>query len=241
MFAIGNNAATTITGTGGKYEYMESLNQILPENDSSVYFPCIKDLIEKGADLQGLFTESRVPNRQEVTQHLLTWFKYIGVSAETCQAWMIHYAVTELGKMSSRSASAIRHSTKSNIKYIYRNDNLPECNFKKDLSKTICSHTCPIYEYRPKKKIASGAPEKQLQTEAKKPKTVVLPSLLKRDIYAEQFEEAIQLAEKLVRQGVAKKEICQQLQLRGFKTRTGKEWAYSGVIMELKKRQQKSR
>jgi len=107
---------------------MELVKQILIKHNNEKYlFSCIKDLILNGFDLSRFTQEESKPTRQDVTQYIAKWFKYTGVSKDQCSEWLIDYSINVLSEISNSSISRIRHSTKSNIKYIYNSENHFEC------------------------------------------------------------------------------------------------------------------
>ena len=97
--------------------------QVLLKKDSDKYiFACIEDLAINGLDLSRFTSNGTVPSRQDITQHFAGWFKYIGVPAEDSLEWLTEYSLDMLSSISSSSPSRIRHSTKGNVKYIYKSD-----------------------------------------------------------------------------------------------------------------------
>lgn len=217
--------------------YLQSLEEILGEEKKSFLFPCIKDLIENGIETKDFTDTSLSPTRQDVTQFLVAWFKYIGVSADKCKPWMIKYCTDVLSVMSSSSKSKIKHSTKSNIKYIYRSDVSFSCGNENNQFKLFCEKQCPVYDemYDAEKKKSEQKYENEKSYEPVKSEPAP-PMLSVKEMYKEQFENAVDTACKYFEQGIHKKEIVNLLNEKGFKTRTGKKWSYSTLQFELKKR-----
>jgi hypothetical protein len=219
--------------------YLDRLRTILTENNEKQLFPCIRDLVENGLRMESFTNEDSIPSRQDITQYLASWFKYIGISADDCQEWMIEYCVGILSAISSSSKSQIRHSTKSNIKYIYGSDVTFNCRCENNRFKATCLPSCPIYEemsQRAKKTETIGIVESYETRVAHRISEEIVP--IKRSVkdeYKDQFKKAIEVAQDHLRQGVSKNEIVNLLNDMGLKTRTGKKWSYSILGIELKK------
>lgn len=60
-------------------------------------------------------------------------------------------------------------------------------------------------------------------------------SLLMRDKYRNQFNEAMDIVNDNVKRGVKQKHIVDFLNNKGFRTRTGKKWTSSILSVELKR------
>jgi hypothetical protein len=56
-----------------------------------------------------------------------------------------------------------------------------------------------------------------------------------KEEYKDQFDKAIEFVQHQLKQSVSKKEIVKLLNDMGFKTRTGKNWSYAILGIELKK------
>jgi len=126
--------------------YLNRLRKMLTENNEKYLFPCIRDLVANGLTLERFTNEDNIPSRQDITQYIAAWFKYIGLSSDECREWMIEYCIGLLSVISSSSKSRIRHSTKCNIKYIYKSDVSFNCRCEKNRFKAPCEPKCPIYE-----------------------------------------------------------------------------------------------
>jgi len=61
----------------------------------------------------------------------------------------------------------------------------------------------------------------------RKPKTIIPKNL--RSIYAEVVAKAVELRER----GLTHLEVCDELNRRGFRTRTGKKWGHAQQIIRL--------
>ena len=126
--------------------YLNRLRKVLTKNNEEYLFSCIRDLVENGLNREQFSNDDNIPSRQDITQYLAAWFKYIGLSADECREWMMEYCIAVLSAMSSSSHSRIRHSTKSNIKYIYGSDATFNCGCENNRFKARCEPQCPIYE-----------------------------------------------------------------------------------------------
>ncbi len=219
--------------------YLNRLRKMLTENNEKYLFPCIRDLVANGLTLERFTNEDNIPSRQGITQYIAAWFKYIGLSSDECREWMIEYCIGVLSDISSSSKSRIRHSTKCNIKYIYRSDVTFNCRCEKNRFKAPCEPKCPIYEemaHRAKESEAANIVESyETKVEHRVADEIapIKPSI--KDEYKDQFEKAIEVAQHHLKQWVSKKEIVNLLNDSGFKTRTGKKWSYSTLANELKK------
>lgn len=218
--------------------HLTSLKEILKEKskDESLLFFCIEDLVSNGLTLSRFPDGESIPTRQDVTQFIATWFKFIGISADECRDWLLNYCIEVLSAISSSSKSGIRHSTKSNIKYIYGSDVSFDCRCERNIFKAHCRKSCPVYpgmmdKYDRLLKMRQEEARRldEIQQKVKEsienqPKKV---SITER--YKEQFENAIKLAVELMKQGYMKKEIAEELNKKGFKTRTGMKWRPGSV------------
>ncbi len=221
--------------------YLNRLRKILTENNEKYLFPCIRDLVANGLSLERFSNEDSIPSRQDITQYLAAWFKYIEISPDKCRQWMIDYCVGMLSAISSSSKSRIRHSTKSNIKYIYKSDVIVNCRCKQNSFKALCDPACPIYE-----EMTHKAKENEAVTILKPKNTVkhrVADEIVQiqvsiKEKHRDQFKEAMEVAQNHLKHRVSKKEIVNLLNNSGFKTRTGKKWSYSTFMCELSKLKQ---
>lgn len=229
----------TIDSADVSHIYLDNLNKLFINRNTTSIFPCIQDLADNGLKLDRFSNGERLPSRQDVTQYLAAWFNYSGLSADACQEWMIEYCMDVLSAISASSKSKIRHSTKSNIKYIYTSDVTFDCNCEKNPFKATCEPTCPVY-----KEMADLAKAREAETprefyERKRDPVIIReiapPPPSVKDEYREQFERALKVAQDHLSQWVSKKKIVTLLNADGFKTRTGKKWSYSTLMNELRK------
>ena len=219
--------------------YLNRLRKMLTENNEKYLFLCIRDLVANGLTLERFTNEDNIPSRQDITQYIAAWFKYIGLSSDECWQWMTEYCIGMLSDISSSSKSQIRHSTKCNIKYIYKSDVTFDCRCKKNRFKAPCEPKCPIYE-----EMAHRAKESEIANIVESYETIVEHRVADeiapikhsiKDEYRDQFEKAIEVAQHHLKQLVSKKEIVNLLNGSKFKTRTGKKWSYSILANELRK------
>ena len=220
--------------------YLKTLKELLGEKRNHYLFPCIRDLVVNGLMPDRFSDEDHIPTRQDVTQHIAAWFRHIGLLQDECRQWMVDYCPGVLSAISSSSNSQIRHSTKSNIKYIYRSDVPLDCGCKDNRFRASCERSCPAYdEMALRAEEREAGRSKQVYEATIEPKgidrEIPLPKPLLKDAYKDQFDKAIALARDHLSKGVHKKEIVHLLNESGFKTRTGRRWSYSILAHELKK------
>jgi len=218
--------------------YLDKLKRLLDREKKGYYFFCIRDLVENGLELERFPENDSIPKRQDITQFLTSWCKYVGMSAQECRDWMLEYCSEMLSILSSSSSSQIRHSTKSNIKYIYNSNVTFECRCEENPFRAQCDYTCPVYQKM------RGLLEKRKRQETEK--RLILENQLSenakpeepckitlKESYREQFENALSFAREQLEQGYIRREIACFLNEQGFKTRTGKEWTQSILSNEL--------
>ena len=215
--------------------HLDRLKRILKKNDEKYLFPCIEYLVTNGLNSERFSSEDHRPSRQDVTQYLAAWFKRIGISVDECRDWMIEYCVDLLSAISSSSNSQIRHSTKSNIKYIYKSDVSFECGCENNIFKAPCERNCPVYEEM------SDKYKKRRVREAKRsyePERIhheeQIETVSVKQKYRDQFKKALEVLQDQIKKGVSKPDIVTLLNDRGFKTRTGRKWSYSVFLTEAK-------
>ncbi|MBF0496024.1 MAG: hypothetical protein HQK58_05530 [Deltaproteobacteria bacterium] len=224
-----------------KTVYLTSLKQLLVEHGQDRLFPCIEDLAANGLSPERFSPQESQPSRQDITQYLTAWFKHIGFLPDDCQSWLIEYCLGMLSAISSSSASQIRHSTKSNMKYIYGCDIPFYCGREHNPLKAQCRQACPAYQdmavppesselRKPVPKAISDRMEQVENSISREPQALPVPVNLK---YREQFHQALATAVELIQQGKPKKRVVKALNDQRFKTRTGRAWTYSVLQVEL--------
>ena len=215
--------------------HLNRLKRILRESDEKYLFPCIEDLVTNGLNSARFSSEDHRPSRQDITQYLAAWFRHIGICADDCRDWMIEYCVDLLSTISCSSNSQIRHSTKSNIKYIYKSDVSFECGCENNIFKASCDRNCPVYEEMSDKYKERKAREAKRSYE---PEPIhheeQIETLSVKQKYRDQFEKALEVVQDQIKKGLAIPDIVVLLNDRGFKTRTGRKWTYSVLQTEAK-------
>ncbi|OPX33537.1 MAG: hypothetical protein B1H11_12395 [Desulfobacteraceae bacterium 4484_190.1] len=217
--------------------YLEKLKGLLKAKNKKCLFSCIRDLVSNGLQLSRFPGKDNTPTRQDVTQFIAAWFKYAGISADECRDWLIDYCVDILSSISSSSNSKIRHSTKSNIKYIFNSGVSFDCGCENNRFKASCEKSCPVYsemscKYKERMEREANRSYKPEPVKKLTEQEMVRPSV--KDLYREQFEKAIEFIRDQKDKGVARKKIVDLLNTEGFKTKTGKEWTYPTLTSVLK-------
>jgi hypothetical protein len=214
--------------------FLTKLRSLLDDRDWDVIYPCIQDLIDNGLTLARFSPGAQIPPRQEVTQYIAAWCKHAGITEEDCRGWLIEYCVIMLSSISKTSLSGIRHSTKSNVKYIYHADISFLCEQNDNPFKAHCSVNCPAYVDMQIKLTDRKNKGSNIDHEVERPTAVIeTPSLSVKETYKEQFETALQVLRNEIARGTEKKTIVELLNERGLKTRTGRKWTYSTLLAEL--------
>ena len=215
--------------------FTTTLATILRERGVDVIYPCVRDLLENGLALDR-FSDSEIkPQRQNITQYMAAWSKHVGLGEEECRSWLIEYCVVMLSPISRTSPSGIRHSTKSNIKYIYKYDVPFSCDHEDNSFKAQCSKDCPAYAAM-KAKACNERNERLKEPALARPADVVeIQAMSVKSIYRDQFEIALQVIHDETKKKTKRKKIVQILNEQGLKTRTGRKWTYATLHFELKK------
>jgi hypothetical protein len=219
----------------GQTQFLDSLTDILGDEGGNLIFPCIRDLVVNGLQLSRMSPADPVPNRQDLTQFLAAWCRFAGLDEDTCREWLSEYAVTMLSSISRSSASSIRHSTKSNVRYIYRGEAALVCGREGNQFLARCSDACPVHvEMGNKPRRAQGwaltAPKDVSPTNL-----LAVPVVPVKQRYQEQFEAAVQLVRRELEKGAKKTSILDLLKQQEMKTRTGREWTHAILCVEIRK------
>jgi len=213
--------------------YFQKLLDLIKNNNKNDPFVCIRDLVENGLSLDRFTTNNlREPSRHEIALFIAAWCRFEGFEPDMYRDWLTDYCVDVLSKISSSSASQIRHSTKSSINYIHRSKISFVCSCENNIFRAHCSLNCPIYDEMKEiylqnldseqKRIAAY----QKKSEVNKPDPDSLPVTKK---YEKQFIEAVGIIKERLKNGDTKKEIATFLHVKGYKTRTGCEWKAATV------------
>jgi hypothetical protein len=219
----------------GKIEILDSLRALLADRGEDALFPCIQDLVTHGLQTSRFSPAEGVPNRQEVTQFLAAWSRFAGLDEETCRRWLADYAVAMLASISKSSPSGIRHSTKSNVKYIYRDEVAFRCGREANPFRARCSDTCPVYEEMGREPIEAPGRRASAGHPAAPDAPSELPPVRLKEHYREQFEAATELLQRELAKGTKRAAIVDILNQWGMKTRTGREWTVGILSAEIRK------
>ena len=218
--------------------HLEELEKIQKVKNDRYLFPCIKDLVINGIIEERFSSDDVKSSRQDITQFLASWIRYVGISSDECEGWMIKYCVDVLSVLSKSSTSRIKHSTKSNIKYIYRSEVPFECRCENNPFKAACDKSCHIYERMAKKnkekeeREAEYRESLEIKHKIEETESVAKP-ISDKEKYKEQFEKALEMIEHYLSLGVKRWKIVSLLDEGGFKTRSGKKWTDSILSNEI--------
>jgi hypothetical protein len=219
-----------------KNRILDNLTAVLGDTGGNLVFPCIQDLVVNGLQLSRLSAFDVVPNRQDVTQYLAAWCRFVGLNENTCREWLSDYAVAILSSISKTSPSGIRHSTKSNVRYIYRDEVTFTCGREGNQFRARCNYVCPVYaEMGRKPTKAKGGKVSTSPSDASPEDSATLPAVQVKQIYRDQFEAAMELVLRELEKGAKKTRIVEVLTQRGMKTRTGRKWTYAILCTEIRK------
>lgn len=210
--------------------------KLLSNDKCDFFYPCIRDIVDNGLDLTRFTSTEPPPSRQDITQYLAAWFKHAGRTDEECRGWLIEYCVNTLSVISKTSVSGIRHSTKSNIKYIYRSNVPFVCELESNPFKAQCSKSCPVYSEMKNRDAEKTDQVHNIGFDVEK--TAETTEIYYRPVkerFKDQFEEALQFIRIQIETGTKRSKIINQLNERGLKTKTGRLWTYAALQMELNK------
>ena len=219
--------------------HLQKLMDLVKSNKKNDPFVCIQDLVENGLSLDRFTTDNLAkPCRHEIALFIAAWCRFAGFEPEMYRDWLTDYCVDVLSKISSSSASQIRHSTKSSINYIHRSNVSFVCGCERNIFHAHCSSNCPMYDEMKEIYLQNLEAEKkritayQKKAEAPKPEP---ESLTVTQKYEKQFLEAVEIIGERLKKGDTKKAIAAFLRAKGYKTRTGREWkatTVSGLAIE---------
>ncbi len=211
---------------------------LLDESGRAAIYPCIRDLLVNGLDVSRFKPSDPIPNRQDVTQYVAAWCRgEARLEEDECRTWLCDYALSMLSSLSRSSPSAIRHSTKSNVKYIYRSEPPFVCERESNRFRAACSPTCPVYSEMETRSRTPTPTRDSLTTmvhqKATEPSMAAILPVKER--YRKQFQSAVRLISDELSKGTKKAEILALLQKKRMKTRTGRKWTYAILNSEIKK------
>jgi hypothetical protein len=214
---------------------LNSLTDLLADEGNEAIYPCIADLVVNGLQLSRFAPSDQVPNRQDITQYLAAWCRDARLSEKACRNWLSDYAVDTLLPISSSSPSSIRHSSKSNVEYVYRSMVPFVCEREDNRFRAQCNNSCRVYNEMQNKTVAvrSEALTATSYETAAAPSTNPVVSL--KHVYQEQFRAATQIMRTELAKGTKKWTILDLLKQQGMKTRTGREWTYATLNAEIRK------
>ena len=215
--------------------FLNTLRALVGDRERDVLYPCIQDMVAQGLVLARFSVGEPRPQRQDITQYLAAWCRHVGLTEEAAREWLVEYCVVILHPISKTSPSGIRHSTKSNVKYIYRSQIPFVCECENNPCKAPCSHQCPVYADM---QTALGERERRAQSaiyEVRRPIVATQQpcAVPIKTTYAQQFRTAQEVIRSELAKGTTRKEIVQILNERGLKSRTGRNWTYPIFQSEL--------
>ncbi len=212
--------------------FLNVLDTLLRDRGKGTLYLCIRDLVEHGLDLARFAAGESTPQRQDITQYLAAWSRHAGLSEEEASAWLVDYCAARLVAISRRTPAAVRHSTKSNLRYIYRSAVPFLCHGANNPFRAHCHPDCPVYADMQVKRQAKALEMAQPRPAFRPPDPVIV-SLPVKEANKEQFQTGLRLALDEVRKGTKMPRIVELLNKRGLKTRTGREWKYAILRKEL--------
>ena len=226
----------TDTNAETRADLLERLRTLVAGSGGGSLFPCVEDLVGNGPNLARLQAEGVIPNRQDMTQYLAAWGRSVGLDEENCRTWLTDYAVKILSPISRSSASAIRHSTKSNVRYIYRSEIPFVCGRESNPCRARCEPHCPVYEA-----MAGKTLEGELARLKPRPEPAPLVQMLPVKVrYRAEFEASLDMIRAALTGGEKIAAIIQRLQGQKMKTRTGRPWTQTTLRSEISKLQSAS-
>lgn len=165
-------------------------------------------------------------NRQDITRFLGTWMLSQGYIKDDLEKYLIDFSTNVLCKISKSSTSRIVHSTKSLLKYIFREQVAFDCFAANNAINAPCDKNCAYYTEQTSKYL-----EKCEQEDAKMksyiidiPPVPVDPEIERRRKVKEQYQEARALVKEQHKRHVPAKRILALVTERGYTNAFGKPW-----------------
>jgi hypothetical protein len=221
--------------TDQKADFLAELRNLLGDRADHVLYPCIRDLVRHGLTQARFSPGDAMPSRQDLTQYLAAWSRNTGLTDEHSRGWLVEYCATILACLSRRTPAAIRHSTKSNIKYIYKSAVPFQCQCEQNPFKADCGAHCPIYsDMKARLEAKANEPDAPRVYRRPDPPVVVVYQPVKQR-YREQFEKALSVIREEAAKGSRPRHILERLEQGGHKTRTGRKWTNTILSTELAK------
>ena len=211
------------------------LDTRLGDRGKDTIYPCIRDLVEHGLDLTRFAAGEIRPQRQDITQYVAAWSRHAGLTEEESAGWLNDYCVVMLASLSKRTPAAIRHSTKSNLRYIYRSAVPFLCECANNRFRANCSIDCPVYADMQAKLLVRAEEALHPKPMVHPPVVVYPPVVPVKALYHEQFQTGLRLALEEVQKGTKMGRIVKLLNDQGLKTKTGRKWNYDSLRIELQK------
>lgn len=214
--------------------FLTRLKALLDDRGKDAIYPCIRDLVNNGLTLARFSPGDRIPARQDVTQYISAWCKHAGLTEEDCRGWLIEYCTVMLSSISKTSISGIRHSTKSNVKYIYQADIPFVCELDNNPFRAQCSGDCRAYADMQAKLTDRKNKVPNIGHAVDRPAAIMeTRSASVKETYRDQFETALQIIRSESERGTKCKTIIELLNERGLKTRTGRKWTSPILGIEI--------
>lgn len=216
--------------------FLTKLKVLLNDRGRDAIYPCILDLVVNGLTLARFSSGDRIPSRQEVTQYIGAWCRHAGLTEEDCRDWLMEYCTVMLSSISKSSLSAIRHSTGSNVKYIYKADVPFECECDSNPFKAQCNSHCTASAGM-QASLAERKDKRQNRVHNfERPEAVLETGRLSiKETYRDQFESTLLVIRGEIEKGTSQKTILGLLNGRGLKTRTGRQWTVSILGNEIRR------
>jgi len=220
--------------------YLNTVKQILYENNKRLLFSCIKDLSINGLSFERFPEGEYIPSQKELTKFMASWFKYVGMSAEECRDWMSLYCAQVITHTYPHFDPRKEQSVNSHINDVYESDIIFDCECENNPLKAVCNRDCPVYGGMLNKYKDREAEEEAMFFGNTAKKIVKGPQVTPRtrevkEKYKVQFNEAMKILFDQVEKKIAKEEIVDFLNYHGFRSKTGKEWQLSTLYHELRK------
>ena len=214
--------------------FLNTLEIMLDEQGKNAIYPCIRDLTEQCLDL-ALFSSAEIPpNLQDITHYLAAWSRHTGLSEEESRDWLIDYCITMGSSLTTKTPAAIRHSTKSILKYVYRSSVPFLCQCANNRFHAQCSSECPVYDDMQTNLRVKADELSHPRQVSRAQATLIEPTLSLKEVYREQFNTALGIILDEGQKGTNIKDILAILNERGLKTRTGRKWQDAILRHELK-------
>jgi len=220
--------------TNGGSPVLSILETMLGDRAKDRIYPCIRDLVEHGLDLARFGVGEITPQRQDITQYLAAWSRHAGLNEAESSGWLIDYCIDMLSSLSTRTPAAIGHSTKSNLRYIYRSDVPFLCGCANNRFRAQCTNDCPVFADMQAKLLARTSETLHPRPVPPPQALMIEPVLPVKKVYREQFETGLRLALEEVQKGTKMRRIVEFLNERGLKTRTGRLWKDAILRNELR-------